>query len=167
MSFSNRIDERTAAKRLARKPALEPVKDPKDLFERRPLGNAAGDGAARQIGDDQRVLGREIIIERAFADSDLGGDRVDPDGANALPVEQPVGCLEDSLLHCLPGGIAARHHEDHIPVGFGIATQIGVVKRGPTRELAVRLRGGITDEKNQGMKLLLVGAAGFEPSTSH
>ena len=38
-----------------------------------------------------------MVVERALADADLGGDGVNADGADALQVEQPVGRLEDAL----------------------------------------------------------------------
>ena len=40
-----------------------------------------------------------MVIERALADADFGGDGVDADGADALQVEQPVGGLQDPLFH--------------------------------------------------------------------
>jgi hypothetical protein len=40
-----------------------------------------------------------VIIERALADSDLGRDGVDADGADAVQIKQPVGGLQDPLLH--------------------------------------------------------------------
>ena len=40
-----------------------------------------------------------MIVERALADADFGGDGVDAHGANAAQIEQPVGGFEDPLLH--------------------------------------------------------------------
>src|SRR5262245_24975086 len=54
-----------------------------------------------EIGRNQRVLGRKVVVERTLADADLGGNRVDADGADALQVEQPVGSLKDAILHRL------------------------------------------------------------------
>ena len=52
-----------------------------------------------EVGRYQRVLRGKMIIERALADADLGGNGVDADGANPLLIEQPVGGLQNPLFH--------------------------------------------------------------------
>ena len=41
-----------------------------------------------QIGDDQRVLGREIIVERRLGDAGPLDDGIDADVADPLPIEE-------------------------------------------------------------------------------
>jgi len=60
-----------------------------------------------QIGLDQRILRREVVVERALADADFGRDGIDAVGANALQIEQPVRGFEDALLH---GGLFGIGH---------------------------------------------------------
>ena len=49
---------------------------------------------ALEIGRYQGVFGREVVVERALADADLGGDGIDSDGANALPLKQLAQLLK-------------------------------------------------------------------------
>ena len=86
-------------KSLAEKRRSSASKVPRICSARRLVGRARLHEAAFQIGRDQRILGREMVVERALADADFGRDGIDADGANALQIEQPVGGLEDALLH--------------------------------------------------------------------
>ena len=99
--FGDGVDEAAAAKIPAGETFFEPVEGSQDLFERRPLRGPLLEEAALQIGRDQRILGRKVIVERALGDADFGGDGVDAGGANAGAVEQPFGGVENPLLHRL------------------------------------------------------------------
>src|SRR3984893_10421030 len=102
------VDERTSAKSVARKPTFEPVEIAKNLLEQRPIGRLGLDEVAGEIRDDQLVLRRKIVVERAFADADLRRDGVDADGADASAVEQAPRGVENPLLHGLLGGPTAH-----------------------------------------------------------
>ena len=39
-----------------------------------------------------------MIVQRALADADRGGDGIDPDRTDALQIEQPVGGFENPLF---------------------------------------------------------------------
>ena len=67
-----------AAEAPGRDRPLEAVEHAQDLLEGRPVGDFQLDQAARQVGGDQRVLGRVVIVEGALADADLVGNRVPP-----------------------------------------------------------------------------------------
>ena len=108
LELGDGVHEGAAPEHAGRDGAFETVEGAHDLFQRRPVGGRRGFQPARQVGHDQVVLRRKVVVERALADADLGGDRVDPDGANALAVEQPVGGLEDALLHRCPD-VRSRH----------------------------------------------------------
>ncbi len=97
------VHEGAAAEVFRRKAPLQRIERRKNLLGRRLVGGARAHEAALQIGGDQRVLGREMVIERALADADLGRDGVDADGANALQIEQLVGGLQNPLFHRLWG----------------------------------------------------------------
>ena len=45
-----------------------------------------------EIGRDQVVLAGEVIVERALGHAGRLGDSVNPNGPDALAVEQSVGC---------------------------------------------------------------------------
>ena len=95
----DRVDERTAAKALAGETPLQPVEGAEDLFDRRPVGGRSLGETTRQIGRDQFVLGGKVIVQRALADADFGGDGVDADSANAALIKQEVSGFENPLLH--------------------------------------------------------------------
>src|SRR3954463_14608815 len=50
-----------------------------------------------------------MVIERAFADADLGRDGIDAHRPNAPAIEQPVGSFENALLHRRSCGL--RHSQ--------------------------------------------------------
>ena len=102
--FGNRIDERAAAKILRRKAPLQRIEGAENLLDRRFVRWTRRHEAPRQIGRDQRVLGREMIVERALADADFGRDGVDADRANSLQIEQPIRGFENPVLHVGFGG---------------------------------------------------------------
>src|SRR5207249_3172466 len=89
------IHEWAAAKIPGGEAPLQRIEGGEDLLGRRLVGGALSYEAALQIGRDQRVLGREVVVERALGDADLGRDGIDADSANALQIEQLVGGLED------------------------------------------------------------------------
>src|ERR1700691_5265851 len=101
--LGHRVHEWTSAEGIGGKPALQPVEITQYLLEQRPFGGSGFDQVAREIGEDQLVLRRKIIVERALADADFSRDRVDPDGADALAVEQAAGRIENPRLHDLFG----------------------------------------------------------------
>ena len=105
--FGDRIDERAAAKIFGCKTPLQRIEGGENLLDRRLVRRPRLDEAAREVGCDQRVLGRKMVVERALADADLGRDGVDADGADALQIEQAVGGLQNPLFHrllCKRGG---------------------------------------------------------------
>src|SRR5438034_830371 len=53
--------------------------------------------ARLQVGGDQRVLRRVVVVERALADAGRGGDGVNADGADSLRIEEPVRGGEDAF----------------------------------------------------------------------
>src|ERR1700693_2409245 len=128
------IDEGAAPEGIAREPTFEPVKHVEDLREQGPFGCLGRDEVPRQIGDDELVLRRKIIIERALADADFRRDRIDANGADALPVEQAAGWLENAPFPRLFGSPAAHDCTDlcNFCLTGGmknvLLTPIGVVK---------------------------------------
>src|SRR5258707_5256465 len=137
--FGDGVDEGTAAKGVGRKPTFEPVEITQNLLEQRPIGRLGLDEVTREIRDDQLVLRRKIVIERALADADFRRDGIDTDGPDALPIEQPACGIENPLLHGLLGGPAAHDCTGLcnfcLTVGMDdvLLTQVGVVKVPPSR----------------------------------
>jgi hypothetical protein len=91
------VDVGAAAEAAVGDQAFKPVEVAEDLLARRGVGGREVLEAPLQIGGDQRVLGRIVVVQRAFADARFGGDAVDADAANPLPVEELVGGSEDAL----------------------------------------------------------------------
>ncbi len=95
--LDHRVDVGTAAEAAVGEDALEPVERAEDLLARRRVGRRDLAEARREIGRDQRVLGRVVVVQRSLADAGLGRHGVDAHGADALRIEQLVGCGEDAL----------------------------------------------------------------------
>jgi hypothetical protein len=73
--------------------------------------------ARRQVGRDQRVLGRIVVVQRSLAHPGLGGHGVDADGANPLRVEELVGGSEDALSR--GGNRSVYFHVDNSTASAG------------------------------------------------
>jgi hypothetical protein len=103
-----RVHERAAVERAAAEPRLEHRErreQPRPRVVARLLDRVGQRGARRAVGalqrrDDQRVLGREVAVERHLAHAGLGRDPVDADGPDALAGEEPRRRLE----HAVAGG---------------------------------------------------------------
>ena len=104
LELGHGVHEGAAAEALPGEGAFEAVEVVEDLLRRRLVGGRDQPHAALQVGLDQRVLARIVVVERALADAGLGRDRVDADH-RALAVEQPVRRLEDAF-----GGRFLRAH---------------------------------------------------------
>jgi hypothetical protein len=90
-------------KSFAEKRRSSQIEGAENLLDRRLVGSARGH-ERRQIGRDQRVLGRKMIVERSLADADFGRDGVDADRTNPLQIEQPVCSFQNPVLHRRFGG---------------------------------------------------------------
>ena len=64
--------------------------------------------APSKKGGDQRILRREIAIQRHFRDTRLGDDTVDTSGPQAVAVEQPFGHIEDTFARRRDRHVASR-----------------------------------------------------------
>jgi len=85
------VDVGAAAEAAVGDQALQPVEVAEDLLARRGVGRCELLEAGRQVGGDQRVLGRVVVVQRPLAHPGLGRYGVDADGANPLRVEELVG----------------------------------------------------------------------------
>src|SRR5947208_12679780 len=95
--FGDRVDVGAAAEAAVGEHALEPVEGAEDLLARRSVGGRDVLEARLQVGGDQRVLGRIVVVERALADAGRGSDGVNADGADSLRIEEPVRGGEDAF----------------------------------------------------------------------
>ena len=50
-----------------------------------------------EVGDDEVVLGREVLVEGRLGHAGLGDDQVDADRPDAAGVEEPEGGVEDAV----------------------------------------------------------------------
>jgi predicted MFS family arabinose efflux permease len=110
--LGDRIHKGATAKNAAGKRALEPIEVAENLLDWRKVRRRNWPDAARQIGDDQLVFGWEMIIQRALADPNCLGNRVDPNRADALAVEQPIGRIEYPLPHGRPIRRSRHYYTD-------------------------------------------------------
>ena len=58
---------------------------------------------AVEVGDGEVVLARKVPVEGGLGDSGRGDDRVDPDTAHAVGVEEAKGGIENALPRLTPG----------------------------------------------------------------
>src|SRR6267143_129002 len=91
------VDVGAAAEAAVGEHALEPVEGTEDLLARRSVGGGDVLEARLQVGCNQRVLGRIVVVESALADAGLGGDSVNADGTDSLRIEEAVRGGEDAL----------------------------------------------------------------------
>src|SRR6266513_3524046 len=91
------VDVGAAAEAAVGEHALEPVEGAEDLLARRRVGGRDVLEARLQVGCDQRVLGRIVVVEGALADARLGGDGVNADSADPLRIEELVRGGEDAF----------------------------------------------------------------------
>lgn len=99
-AFADGVRERAAAKRARVKPALQPVEDGEDRLAWISDRRLADDRAARhiprfQIGANEIVLRREMIVDRSPRDAGTLRDRGETDRRDPLRVEELVGCRKD------------------------------------------------------------------------
>jgi hypothetical protein len=50
-----------------------------------------------EVGDDEVVLGGEVAVEAHLGHPGLGDDGVDPHRPEAVPIKEPLRCLQDAL----------------------------------------------------------------------
>src|SRR4029077_16187809 len=64
-----------------------------------------------EVRGDEIVLARIVVVERPLADSGFGGNGVAPDGANPLPIEEPICGRQDARGRSRRGvrGFAGGH----------------------------------------------------------
>src|SRR5229473_322644 len=91
------VDIGAAAEAAVGEHALEPVEGAEDLLARWRVGGRDVLEARLQVGGDQRVLGRIVVVESALADAGLGGDGVNADGADSLRIKELVRGGEDAF----------------------------------------------------------------------
>ena len=123
-SSATALTNGTAAKILGGKPPLQRIEGAEDLFGGRFVGGARLHEAALQIGRDQRILGREMVVERALADADFGGDGIDADGANALQIEQAGP--RSRRIRSFMVGLSDRQALLHRPVLFALDSGVAL-----------------------------------------
>ena len=58
---------------------------------------------AVEVGDGEVVLARKVLVEGGLGDPGRGDDRVDPDTAHAVSVEEAEGGIENALPRLTPG----------------------------------------------------------------
>jgi len=93
--LGDRVHVRTAPEVGAAEGALEVIEVAEDLLARGRIRRHHVAKACRQVGGDQLVLGRVVVVEGALADAGLLGHRVDADRADPLRIEQLVRGRED------------------------------------------------------------------------
>ena len=64
-----------------------------------------------EVGERQRVLGREVSVEAGLRDARLGDDLIDARGAQSLPVEQAVRDLKELSADLLGRASGGGGHE--------------------------------------------------------
>src|SRR5258708_9251697 len=93
------VDERTTAKLLVGKASLEMNETLQYLLFRWPLGDGNGYQSTSEIGGDEAIFGREIVVQRPLADPDFRSGFFHADPPDALAIKQTVHRFEDPLLH--------------------------------------------------------------------
>src|SRR2546421_12364290 len=95
--LGDRVDVGAAAEAAVGEHALEPVEGAEDLLARRGVGGRDVLEARLQVGGDERVLRRVVVVEGALADAGGGDDGVNADGADSLRIEELVRGGEDAF----------------------------------------------------------------------
>src|SRR2546425_7674565 len=95
--LGDRVDVGAAAEAAVGEHALEPVEGAQDLLARRRVGGRDVLEARLQVGADQRVFRRVVVVEGALADAGRGGDGVNADGADPLRIKELVRGGEDAF----------------------------------------------------------------------
>ena len=93
-----------------------------------------------------------MIVQRAFADADFGGDGVDAHSPDAARIEQLVGGFQDPLFHGWFFGHRSHYTDRYrfaltaLPV-HRLITQVCVPKYYANRSLRLLLRGKKGEQK--------------------
>ncbi len=99
LQLDHGVHERATSKPVVGKASLELIEALQYLLCRWPLGDGNGYETTREIGGDEVVLRRKIVIQGSLADPDFRRDLVHTDRSDAVAIEQAVDRFEDPLLH--------------------------------------------------------------------
>ena len=107
--LADRIDVGTTTVVGFREDALEMVEVAEELLARRRVRRRNVPEACDQVGRDEVVLGRVVVIERALADARFRRHGVHPDGANPVVIEELVRRGEDAFGRGGACGVGRGH----------------------------------------------------------
>ena len=144
--LGGRVDEGAAAVAVAPAGGCQGIEQAHELLGRVLAGGFGGGMQLPgpdavdllQVGQDEVVLGRKVLVERGFRDAGLGDDRVDAGGPETLRVEEPEGRGQD-LFPGMPGrGAGGRRRRWLLAASWLNRTQTSLSRGGCKRPLPCR-----------------------------